>query len=450
MSEHSAGQPDRRAAAGLADTGHRGSPRGHGRYSPIPPVPSLPRSELAVLRDHAGPLGLLFWQCLSDVLLWCAAERRECLFQPRGPAHAEALAYALRDVPELAEPVTELVQVSAVPELAVPSRVADACEGVMRWAEQHAMKETAAQFAEAAARLEPDRSSRCYTAGRTCRQVGDAGRAAMWFRRAERLARRAGNQIDFAIAHLGYGNLEHDLGRFDAADEHFAKAVRAALRAGRKSLAAAAYHDQIGVAVNAGRPDDAIARAASALGMYPVRHPRIPALAADIGILLGRLAYFSSAIPLLDKVKPWMVAPPERIIVLSHLARAAGAVRDHIRFERAAGEVLRLLVLDDLHGALAFYSLAEGARSFQQLERAELYRLRALEHAERREDPVLERVIRAFGQSLETRSPGDVDIVPPEGGAIDHLVADLLLRLEKQPAPADGARAVLPEDFPTA
>jgi hypothetical protein len=42
----------------------------------------------------------------------------------------------------------------------------------------------------------------------------------MWFRRASRLARLTEAEIDFAIAHLGWGNLESELGRFAEGEKH--------------------------------------------------------------------------------------------------------------------------------------------------------------------------------------------------------------------------------------
>jgi tetratricopeptide (TPR) repeat protein len=447
MSEHSSGSADRRVPAKPADTGRRGSPRGHGRYSPIPPVPSLPRSELAILRDRAGPLGLLFWQCLSDVLLWCAADQRVGLFQPRGRGQTEALAYTLREVPELADPIAELVQVSAMPELASPERVAEACGQVMRWAEQHGMKETAAQFAELAARLEPDSSSRCYTAGRTCRHVGDAGRAAMWFRRAERLARRAGNQIDFAIAHLGYGNLDYNLGRYREAEEHMEKAARAALRAGRKSLAASCEHDLMRVAADNGRSESAINRAGRALDLYPLRHPRFPLFAYDVAWMFVTMGYFSSAVLVLRDVLPFVADDPERIRICGVLARCAAAVRDRITYTRASAEALRLAALDDERGPSTIYQLAEGARSLEEYDRAEALARRALAAADLREFGGLTSAITTLLDDLATHSGGDVDRIPDAGSPVDLLRERILDSLGKLKAGKHRGRRVPPEDY---
>jgi tetratricopeptide (TPR) repeat protein len=450
MSEALAAQADRRAAARRSGVDHRGSPRGHGRYSPIPPLPSLPRSELAVLRDHGGPLGVLLWQCLSDVLLWCAATQRAGLFQPRGPAHAEALAYTLRDVPELADPVSELLQVSAMPELALAERVAEACEQVMRWAEQHGMKETAAQYAEAAARLEPERSSRCYTAGRTCRHVGDAGRSAMWFRRAERLARRAGSQIDFAIAHLGFGSLCFNLGRHDEAETHIEKAIRAALRAGRRSLAGSAAHDLMCVCFETGQLSAAEQQSRRALELYPARHPRLAVFAHDVALIWVRLGYFSSALMILEKVAPLLEGQPERILAMASLARAAAAVHDHIRYERASAEVLRLLTRDTERGASSLYHLAEGARSFQHQDRARAYARRALELANQWENRTVVALATDLVRSLDAQELGDVDTVPAEGSPVDRMTDELVRRLARLATARRGKSpaAIPPEDFP--
>src|SRR5690349_7327358 len=136
--------------------------------------------------------------------------------------------------------------------------LARACGEVAAWAEARGAKETALQFAEAAARLQPDASLRCYVAGRLSRRLGEMERARTWLRRAIRLARLARNEIDFANAHRGYGFVLAELGHVAAAEPHFWKCVRAALRVGRKSLAGSGYHDLFVGALDRHRWDDAL------------------------------------------------------------------------------------------------------------------------------------------------------------------------------------------------
>lgn len=441
----------------LTSPPRRGAPRGHGRHSAIPPMPRDPRRELDLLRDDAGPLGFLLWRIISDVLLWtaCAPESRAGLFRTAPEGRGETLAYATLTAPELREPLRTLLTVSSMPDLADASAVAGACALVAEWAEQHAMTETAVQFAEAAARAEPDSSARAYTAGRLSRRIGDHPRSAVFFRRAARLARRAQSErikyseVDFANAHLGYGNLLVDLGHYDTAEPHYWKVIRAAARSGRTSLAGAAHHNLLMVTVRLARWDEALEHAKQAVKYYQNGHPRFPLLAFDVAFMWSWRGYFSSALPVFEKVLPFVERQRERILVLASLARSAATVRDHIRYVRASNEVLRLAVQDRELAASSLYHLAEGARSFQQWNRAEELATRALEIARHRSNADVVDLAERLLSQLKTNEPGDVDVVPEEGDIVDATRELILRKLQKQPAPELSSGAVRPEHFPT-
>lgn len=435
----------------------RGAPRGHGRHSAIPPMPKDPRRELDLLRDDTGPLGFLLWRIISDVLLWtaCPPESRAGLFRDAPEGRGEALAYATLTAPELLEPLRTLMTVSTTPALADASAVAEACARVAEWAERHARTETAVQFAEAAARAEPDSSARAYTAGRLSKRIGDHPRSAIFFRRAIRIARRAQSErikyseVDFANAHLGYGNLLVELGHYDAAEPHYWKVIRAAARSGRTSLAGAAHHNLLMVTVRLERWGEALEHAKQAVRYYQNGHPRFPLLAFDVAFMWSWRGYFSSALPVFEKVLPFVERQRERILVLASLARSAATVRDHIRYVRASNEVLRLAAQDMELAASSLYHVAEGARSFQQWDRAEELVTRALDIArQRRNADVVELAERLLSQ-LKTNEPGDVDVVPEEGGIVDATRELILRKLQKQPAPELSSGAVRPEQFPT-
>lgn len=434
----------------------RGAPRGHGRHSAIPPMPKDPRRELDLLRDDTGPLGFLLWRIISDVLLWtaCAPENRSKLFRAAPEDLGEVLAYATLTAPELREPLQALLTVSAVPGLADESAVAEAGARVVEWAEGQSMKETAVQFAEAAARIDASASRRAYTAGRLCRRLGDYPRAAIWFRRAIRLARRtqaAGikfSEVDFANAHRGYGFLLIDMGCLKEAEPHLWKAAHAASRAGRKSLAGSAHHDLLLVMVGLERWSEALDHAKQAVALYKDGHPRFPILAHDVAFMWSSLGYFSSALPIYEKVLPFVEYQRERILVLASLARSAAAVRDHIRYVRAANAVLQMAATDTEMVASSMYHLAQGARSFQQWERAEELAGRALHVAQKRNDLDIIRLSERLLVELQNRVAGDLDIVPEQGDIVDATRELILHKLQKQPAPALSSGAVPPERYP--
>jgi tetratricopeptide (TPR) repeat protein len=282
-------------------------------------MPSVRAPELVLteLSDDKGAFA--FWRILTDIAstFGAAPEDRTRLFH-------ETTSPAL-DLPNELAPVANVFRRMWRQEPHLERELPETCATVWEWAELRGYSELALQFADAAARLEPDSAARCSTAGRLCRRKSERVRGTMWFRRAVRIARLGKAEIDFAIAHLGWGNLESDLGRFAEAEHHATKAFRAAMRRGRRSLAASAYHDLMTIAIHTERFDEAASFAANAVAFYRSDHPRLPALAHDVAFLWGKLRYFSSAAPLFEAVLSFVSLQVERVVVLANLARAAGA-----------------------------------------------------------------------------------------------------------------------------
>jgi tetratricopeptide (TPR) repeat protein len=412
-------------------------------------MPGETRCELELFQEASALHRLLFWRLLSDVLLWCGAgaDERHWLFS-RGTHVAELVrAGALPD--ELSPAIDKLSALSSAPERASVELIAEACGKVAGWAEGQELKHVALLFAEAAARVEPHSSSRSYTAGRLCRRAGEFERAKGWTRRAIRLARLTRNEIDFANAHRGYGFILAELGRFVEAEPHFWKAVRAALRVGRKSLAGAGYHDLLLVAVHQQRWGDALIFAQQAVALYKVEHPRLPLLAHDVAFFWNRLGYFSSALPVLERALLLVARERERILVLASLARSAAAVRDNLRFQRSAKAVLELAAVDEEMAASSLYHVAEGCRCFGEWARAERLAHDALRIAEARGNATVIGLAGTLLRQLSERLPGDVDTVPDEGGIVDQTREMILRKLLRHPAPAAEAGAVPPERYPT-
>jgi tetratricopeptide (TPR) repeat protein len=427
----------------------RGAPLGHSRISPAPPMPLTSRPEWRVLADRGGALGYTLWRVVVDVLLWSGAspEERRVLFETPSDPAGEVLSLAVVEAPELKEALQALWVVQRMPELADAQELADACDTVVAWAEAHGLNETAIQYAELASRLQPESASRAFVAGRLLRRRGEVQRAGAWYWRSARLARRANSNIDRANAHLGLGNLELDLGNYATAERHFWKAAKAALRNGRKSLAAAAYHNLIGVAYEAGRYAEALEHLQNAADFYKPDHPRFPVLAYDAGFILLRAGYFSCALLVFEKLLPWFEGDRFSIVVRAAYARAAAAVRDHIRYHRMSNVVLSMVAVDDERSANAMYQLAEGARSFLDWDRGRALSMRALELA-RRTDPATVPFVESLLQAIEAKLPGDVDRVPDEGDPVDRVTQEVLRKLEHRTTPP-GSRAAPPERYPT-
>ena len=403
------------------------------------------------MAECGGWLGGALWRVLSDVALWgdaLPAARAE-LFAGQADGAACFIERAAGDFHEIAAAFAALGGVSRNPSESSDAQVAAACANVSEWAEAQGYKETAIQYAEAAARLEPDVSARAFVAGRLCRRAGEVQRGVVWYARAARLARLAGSQIDFANAHLGHGNAFMDLGRYELAEPHFWKALRAAREAGRSSLAGMAHHDLLVLTLNTGRWSEAVLHGERAVALYKTGHPRFPLLAQDIALLWSRLGFFSSALPVYERVLPFVAHQRERILVLGNLARAAAAVHDRIRYERAAREVLILAGEDAEMSAPALYHIAEGARSLAEAKRAEQLAARALDVAIARQDGTVVELARALLIALPDTTSADTDQVPDEGDPVDSTRQIILRKLEKQPHESSRSIVIPPERFPT-
>lgn len=406
----------------------------------------MPRPAELVLAEISDPgVAFSFWRILTDLRLWCDAE-------PAGRPHVfrDQTRFPLTLPPGLEQVAAPLGRLwRREPESA--SVLASLLQSIWEWAERNRSPELALQCAELAAALDPDSSARSATAGRLCRRCDERVRGTMWFRRAVRLARLSGErnaEIEFAIAHLGWGNLESDLGRFSDAAEHARKGFRAALRAGRRSLAASGYHDLMAIAIHTERFVEAEAYAQNAVAFYKPDHPRLPALVHDVAYLWARLGYFSSATPLYEAVLPLITLDAERVVVLANLARAAGACRDRLRYERAFRAVEALRAAGGRIPASAFYHLAEGCRSFEEWERAELCCGLALRLALDRGNELIVRQAEGLLGEIAVRASGDRDVIPPEGGAVDSMRETLSRKLRRHHAPAAGSAAVPPEKYP--
>jgi tetratricopeptide (TPR) repeat protein len=407
--------------------------------------------------EHAGDgLGLLLWRSVSDVLLWCDAPQpeRSTLFQTTpDPAHALA---ECSDWGAVTGSLRALAVLYADPGRADPETLSSACAQISGWAEGEGLTEVALQFAEAAARLAPNSSLRSYVAGRLCRRRGDFPRAMTWLRRAIRLARRARmegidakNEIDFANAHRGYGFVFTDMGEMARAEPHFWKCIRAALRVGHKSLAGSGFHDLLLVAVHMERWDDALEYAKKAVEYYKRGHPRFPLLAHDVAFFWTRRGYYSSALPVVERILPWVEHQRERILVLATLVRCAAAVRDHLRYQRVAREVRELAASDTEMSASSLYHLAEGARCFHDWETAEQLGRRALDLAIARKNGTIVRWAETLLAEVASRIPGEYDAIPEEGSVVDETRELILYKLRHQPPPDPNARPVPPDKYPT-
>lgn len=389
-----------------------------------------------LLDEVAGDTGYALWRALMDAMLWVECPGVENLFS------ASELAY-ITDNPDLVPALTVLGKVCEQVPQVTREAAAQAAAQVWEWAERRELRHTALLFAELAARCEPDNPERASTAGRLCRPLRDPARGTRWYLRAARLARIAARDADFAIAHLGWGNMEAEMGRLEKAEFHATKAFRAALRVGRHGLAASAYHDLMTIKIHTDDLSVAWQYAREAVALYKVDHPRFPALAHDIAFLLGKLGMFSSALPIYIAVLPTMTRRKERLVVLANVARAAAASHERLFFQRASREIFEALAEGYDVPATASYHLACACQTYEEWPQAEKLANRVRASVTGRWQFLAEQLI----QSMAARESGDHDVLPPDGGEVDHIRETLLRRLKKHGAEF-GSEEIPPERYP--
>jgi tetratricopeptide (TPR) repeat protein len=211
--------------------------------------------------------------------------------------------------------------------LAVDGReVAAACEQVVIWAQEQELRETAIEWAEVAAIVDPANARYANLAGRVTRNADEYDRAEVWFKIGLGSARENEDTIELIRAHLGYGTLCKLLGRVRCARNHLNAGANMAWRDGPPSLAAEAQHDLCAMLTVRGHLSEALERAQRALLWYPKTHHRIPFFAADVGLMLVLGRRFTAAARVLRNSLRHVQQPSARGVIMALTARAfAGA-----------------------------------------------------------------------------------------------------------------------------
>ena len=94
---------------------------------------------------------------------------RQRLVRPPTEEVQERFASALLEAPELAGPLAVFAALLRAPESVESAELADSCHVVYGWADAKGYKQTALQFAEAAAYADPADAARANFAARTAR-----------------------------------------------------------------------------------------------------------------------------------------------------------------------------------------------------------------------------------------------------------------------------------------
>jgi hypothetical protein len=385
----------------------QGKPPQQGRKRGIPPPPRM-RSVFSVLEFEADPFSLALWQALRNVLIWAPEPAPRTLFRPI-PPHARARYEAARAyAPDLRSALDVLERLQATPDVADAREVATACHRVYQWADTRALLTLAAHFAEGAAYADPMFPTWAIDAGWICRRIGGPEmmeRSGAWYRRAIALSVRTRNNAEILRALTGYGALKKDEGKLERARQLYEQSARRAVRTGRRRRAGVAYHYLFSLAVEAGWTAEALKYADQALTYYPIHDSRIPALLHDFAYLMIRLRYYQLALRVLERVAHCFEEPHDVGLMFATAAEAAGGARRPDRYQALEKAALKLLAVTRECAPAMMESLAEGARSLGDWERAERYAQEALALAQERGDALIEQSVTRLIEAVGRREP---------------------------------------------
>ncbi len=409
------------------------------RKQPTPPHPPLvwpPYDGAEVLDEIGGELGLLLFQRVRDVFLWSQVEsaaRRELFGPPRGSgsSHKVAGRKVEKAGQKIAGELSVLNEMVLAPHLADSERIANACSGIYHWALDRISYATAALFARAAASASPEDPMFAIYAARAERAQAAYERSQLWFQVAKTLARRGGKRSAFTVALLGWANLEIDRGNRQRARALLIRAWRYARRHGLRNLGAEARHDLLALAIDLEDYEDAETHAKAAFELYGPRSRNIFALVHDWALIWVKKGYFSSALPILEAVLPYLPGPSARILSLSSIALCAGALRIAERYQGAAESVLMLAAVATENSPTALVHLAEGAYGLGHEAEARKLVVRARELARGRQDATAESCADRLLAAIRAGISPMRDRQPPAEEAIEATAAELLARVRR-------------------
>lgn len=256
-----------------------------------------------------------------------------------------------------------------------------ACFEVARWAERREHTQTAVEWAEIAAILDPENPKFANLAGRLNRNENDYERAEIWFKRGVAFAREQDDRVELIRAHLGYGRLCTEIGQLRDARTHLNTGSRLAKKHGPPSLAAEAQHDLCALLISHGHYEEAEKRARAALWLYGKTHHRLPYFGGDMALLFVLEGDYLNAARILPTVVRLIQQPSVRTAMVALNARAlagAGRADDAVV---ARSRALKMLAKHDGLEPLTRWHLADSARLAGDWQWADAEASRALEAA---------------------------------------------------------------------
>lgn len=390
----------------------------------------------AILSEFEGDAAILIWKSLLNLLLVAEHPARcpDDLFAPDTSVRRIRDLRAVSLDPVVAAPLTEIATTLTGPGLSNQTRLADASNSVSAWALGQGATGTALLFGQASALLAAGDAPRAVEVGRLARLHGDGARAESWYWEAIARARQAQEWRAYVLAYIGLGKVYVQRGTFPAARRAFARAARRARRQRFHDLYGWALHDQAAIAIQS--HDWATARrfVPRAINAFSGNPALVPRLIHDVAFGLMEAGYFGPALPVFKELAAVAFPPRDRLLLLSSLARAAGALGQEEDFDRAWIEASRLVdEPETAKGAAgALLEITRGAANLRRWDLALSIGLRAQALAETRGEAKvrleLEAVLDQVARRTALEGRPEASVPPVE---IVELAEDLLSSAHK-------------------
>ncbi|HST58405.1 MAG TPA: hypothetical protein VLK84_06955 [Longimicrobium sp.] len=347
----------------------------------------------------------MLWQDVRHLRDWAESEPevRARLFNPPSRNVTEKRRDARACASELAGAFDTFGLLLETPLTVHGGGLAAACEQVVTWAQEREFRETAIEWAEIAALVDPANPRFANLAGRVTRNSDEYDRAEVWFRIGLGYARENDDTIELIRGHLGYGTLCKLLGRVKGARKHLNAGANMAWRDGPPSLAAEAQHDLCAMLIVRGHLSEALERAQRALLWYPKSHHRIPFFAADVGLMLVLGRRFTAAARLLRNSLRHVQQPSARGVIMALTARAFAGAGEPEESAVLRSRVLKLLEKHTSLEPVTRWHLADAQRLAGNWDAAEAEAASTLAVAIEQNDREIERLTRHCMRLIDAR-----------------------------------------------
>ncbi|MBD0320332.1 MAG: tetratricopeptide repeat protein [Gemmatimonadetes bacterium] len=398
-----------------------------------------------ILVEMEGAQAFVMFQLARDITLWGSADPDERRPDPEAAGaevhSAERANFFTPDAyPRLIEqleaagfdaavdaPLCAAAEVLRAPGEVTRAQLTAACLAVSEWADERELLGTALAFAQAGAIASPRDPAMGYRVGLLARRRAEYPRAESWFRRVIGLGRQAKDWESYANAFRGLANLYIQRGSYPAARRFLIRCLRAARRHGLRELQAKTYHDLFAIAVQTDQFGEANDLARLAFRAYGPRHPRLPVLASDIGLLWLLRGEFAAALDVLRAAHPHISHPCERLLSWGNIARAAGGAGDRATYDEAWDEIWSYA--GDWHNRenapWALMDAARGATTLGDWARAERAATTAREIAVRRKEAHVLAEADSVLDSVTRRLQMDQAATTSTDAAVLELASDL-------------------------